>query len=545
MTIRAAAYAVIVFALSGAAAMRAGDLPPAFDLADVHASPHTTNPNPFMSGGVLRGGRYDLRNATMVDLIKTAWDVDADAVLGGPNWLETDRFDVIAKVAPNTPPDALRLMLQDLLAKRFKLVLHKDMKPMPAFALTLGKGKSKMKASEEPGGPGCQPVAQPSEPVTVPYVVVKCHNMTMDEFARTIRLMASAYVNKVVVNQTGLVGSWDFEIKWTGRVQLAQAGADGITIFDALDKQLGLKLEPQRIPATVLVVDSVNEKPIANPPEVTRDLPPPPPAEFEVAVVKPSLPDTRPMGRFLPGGRVELQAITLKALIQVAWSIDFNANDLIVGAPKFVDTARFDLTAKAYAGTGTGPAILPQVDIDDVRLMLRALLEDRFKLAAHMEDRPVTAFNLVSLKPKLAKANPENRTGWKGAAPDGKDPRDTNPAISRVITFQNANMAFFADVLQKIAPGYIHVPVLDATGLDGAYDFTLSFSSPEVLRGPAGRGGDAGQRPGASVPSASLPSGALSIFDAVRNQLGLRLEEVKRPVPVLVIDHVEEKPTEN
>src|SRR5436190_18977418 len=76
------------------------EAPPAFDIADVHASARSTNPN--MAGGVLRGGRYELRRATMVDLIRTAYGVDADSVIGGPGWLESDRFDVIARAPATT-----------------------------------------------------------------------------------------------------------------------------------------------------------------------------------------------------------------------------------------------------------------------------------------------------------------------------------------------------------------------------------------------------------------------------------------------------------
>jgi uncharacterized protein (TIGR03435 family) len=498
-----------------------------------------------MTGGVLRGGRYDLRRATMVDLIRIAYSVDPDTVLGGPNWLETDRFDVIAKAPPITSPEVVKQMLQALLADRFKLVLHKDMKPLPAFVLTLGKGKPKLKESDGSGNTGCQGQPQKPEPGTVPYAMVSCRNVTMDAFAQNLRLMAGAYMTNPVVNSTGLQGSWDFDIKWTGRALLAQAGADAITIFDAVDKQLGLKLEPQKAPAPVLVVDSVNEKPTENPPEVTRNLLPSPPAEFEVAVVKPSAPDAIPMFRVLPSGQVNVQAVTLKMLIAFAWNFDFNTTDMIVGAPKFLDSNRFDITAKASTITG-GPVNAVQVDIDDLRVMLRALLADRFKLATHNEDRPVTAYDLVAVKPRLKKADPENRTRWKeGPGSDGKDPRNTSPTLSRLVNCQNMTMAQFAELLQKIAPGYIHSPVLDATGLEGAWDFTLSFSASNLLQSSPGRGGDAGQQAGGAAPTASDPNGALSLFDAINKQLGLKLEEKKRPVSVLVIDHVEPKPTEN
>jgi uncharacterized protein (TIGR03435 family) len=72
---------------------QAPEATPTFEIADVHGSARTSNPNPYTTGGVLRAGRYDLRNATMLDMIRTAWGVDPDTILGGPNWLETDRFD--------------------------------------------------------------------------------------------------------------------------------------------------------------------------------------------------------------------------------------------------------------------------------------------------------------------------------------------------------------------------------------------------------------------------------------------------------------------
>jgi uncharacterized protein (TIGR03435 family) len=523
--------------LSGAAFGQSAETPPVFEIADVHASAHSTRT--YMTGGVLRGGRYDLRNATMVDLIATAYGVESDKVLGGPIWLETDRFDVIAKAPAATSPETVKLMLQALLADRFKLVFHKDTKPMPAYSLTVGKGKPKLKEAAGSGNSGCQgqPPQNP-QPGTVPYVMVSCRNMTMEAFAQNLRFMANAYIASPVVDSTGLKGSWDFDLKWTGRALLPQAGADGITIFDAVDKQLGLKLELQKVPTPVIVVDSVNQKPADNPPGVTQNLPPPPPAEFEVADIKPSMPGANPMGRIQPGGRVNLQGFTLKMLITIAW--DINGDDMLVGAPKWLDSARFDVVAEAST---SGPS--PNIDIDDLRLMLRALLADRFKLATHNEDREISAYTLVAAKPKLNKADPLNRTGCKeGAPPDAKDPRDANPVLARLVTCQNMTMAQFAEQLQGIAPGYIHSPVVDATGLEGAWDFTLSFSPVGLFQTGGARVGDPGQ-PSGAAPTASDPSGALSAFDAVSKQLGLKLEMHKRPVPVLVIDHVDEKPTEN
>ena len=174
--------------------------------------------------------------------------------------------------------------------------------------------------------------------------------------------------------------------------------------------------------------------------------------------------------------------------------------------------------------------------------MLRTLLADRFKLQTHMEDRPGTAYMLLAVKPKLIKADPLSRTRCKeGPGPDGKDPRIATPMLDRLISCQNMSMAQIGDELQRIAAGYTYSPVLDGTGIQGRWDFTLSFSSIGLTRGGGAMNG--GPPPGASTTTD--PNGAVPLFDAVSKQLGLKLEKQTRPVPVLVIDHVEEKPTEN
>jgi uncharacterized protein (TIGR03435 family) len=220
----------------------------------------------------------------------------------------------------------------------------------------------------------------------------------------------------------------------------------------------------------------------------------------------------------------------------------------MTGGPKWLDQTRYSLLARTSTAVtaAAGPAGLPQIDIDDLRLMLRALLAERFKLATHVEDRPVNAYALVAQKPKLTKADPSTRTRFKNgpATLDAKDVRNTNPVLGRLVSVQNMTMAQFADNLQRIAPGYIHTAVVDETALDGAWDFTFSFSTVNLVQPPAaGRGSDAGQS-GGGTPVASDPNGAVSLFDAIDHQLGLKLEMRKRNMPVLVIDHVEEKPVD-
>jgi uncharacterized protein (TIGR03435 family) len=531
---------LFLIAMSGLAFAQTADKPPAFDLADVHPSAHVMNP--YMRGGVLRGGRYNIRTANMVDLVSSAYGVERDKVLGGPSWLETDTFDINAKAPANTPPETVKLMLQGLLTERFQLKVHNDSKSLPIYALVVGKGKPKLKESDGSATSRCQFVPQNMTPPALPSAMFSCQNRTMQQFAQDIHNFAGDYLSNPVVDQTGLKGSWDFEIKWMPRgttAPAAAAGVEHISVFDAADKQLGLKLQPDKSSIPVIVVDSVNQKPTANPPGVTASLPPPPPAEFEVAIIKPSPPDARnTMGR-IEHGRVNLENLPLKNMIMVAW--DMNADELIADAPKFLDSVHFDVTAKAPTPEGG-----QEVDFEDLRLMLQALLKDRFDLKVHMEERPVDGYVLTGAKPKMQKADPSNRTGCKeGPGPDGKDPRIQYPILSRLFYCQNMTMAQFADRLPNLAGGYAHVTVLDQTGLTDAYDFTLSFSAVQLLQG--GRGPMPAQPapPPGSQPAASDPSGALSLPDAVSKQLGLKLELKKRPMQVLVIDHINEKPTEN
>jgi uncharacterized protein (TIGR03435 family) len=540
MTMRAFAGVILLALLFGPVFAQAADTPPAFEAADVHVSPHRTFP--FVEGGVLRGDRYVFRQATMVDLIAAAYGVDASNVQGGPIWLETDRFDVIAKAPATTPPATLKLMLQSLLADRFKLVLHTGSEPMPAFVLTTGKGKPKLKEAEASGDADCQYQDQNPAPGTVPSIVFSCHHTTMEEFARNVHQWAGGYLTDPVVDSTGLKGSWDFDIKWTPKQLLQKAGPDGISIFDAVDKELGLKLERQTAPRPVLIVDSVNQKPTANQPGLEKILPSPPPPQFDVAVIKPGKPDAQFRGK-ISGGQVDVQGATLKFLIAFAWDLNPNDEEVLVGAPKWLDADRFDILAKVVSDApGSAGANAPQIPIEDLRQMIQALLEDRFKLQAHKEDRPVWAYTLIAVNPKLRKADPVSRTRCKeGPGPDGKDPRTANPVLNRLVSCQNMTTAQIGEELQRIAAGYIYSSVLDATQIKGSWDFTLSFSSADLTKAGAG----ASAPPPSGTPATSDPNGALPLFDAVSKQLGLKLEKQRRPAPVLVIDHIEEKPTEN
>jgi uncharacterized protein (TIGR03435 family) len=511
---------------------QAGETSLSFEAADVHVSPKSANPNVQSLGGFARGGRYQFRNATMLDLIASAYGVEPDKVLGGPSWLETDRFDILAKAPTSVTTPATKLMLRSLLADRFKLVFHNEDKPMSAYVMTATKPGPQLKQSVSGGPTNCN--GQPGEP---PNSVIVCKNITMAVIAQALRQLEPATFDSPVTDLTGVEGSWDFELKWTNRGALASAGKDAIPIQEALEKQLGIKVEMQKRSLPTLVVDSVNRKPTDNVPGIEK-LVPTVATEFDVADLKPSAPNSPLRGGLQPGGRIDLQGFSLKQLILVAWGLvspnqnpGGSAGDLISG-PKFLDTEHYDIVARAPSDVALSGT---DVDADTILAMLRTMLIDRFKIKFHTEDQPTNVYALISQKrdPRLKQADPASRSTCKRAVA-----ANATGLPTATLTCQNTTLAQLAEKLPAMAPAYVDHPAIDASGLDGGWDFALSWTPRANFDG----GGQRGQAPNA--PGASDPNGGLSLFEGVQ-RLGLKLEIQKHPYPVLVIDHIEQKPTDN
>lgn len=190
--------------------------------------------------------------------------------------------------------------------------------------------------------------------------------------------------------------------------------------------------------------------------------------------------------------------------------------------------------------------------------MIRSLLVERFGLKAHIEDRPANdAWVLTAVRPKLKKtANASARTSCNDAPPPGeKDPRTANPSRSHAIWCRNITMAQFASELMPRGWDYhIKSPVLDSTHLHGSYDITLNWSPASVVHGletsAANAGSGAASEPADPTGSGAVsepadPTGAISLPNAVSQQLGLKLKMQRRNTPVIVIDHIERNPTQN
>jgi len=536
--LRAFVSIAAVLALSRFVFGQSAEKTPAFELADVHvAAPSALSNINAPINGTPRGGRYEMRGASMVDLIRNAYGITDDKIFGGPSWLGSDRFDVVAKTPAGVTPDSARLMLRTLLAERFDLKVHEDMKPLPVYVLSLGKTKHKLKESTGAQS-GCQGQQQTPQPGVIPYAQVSCHNLTSAQIAENLRQMAGGYFDKPVIDQTQLEGTWDFDLKWTARAQLAAAGADGISAFDAVDKQLGLKVELQQVAMPVIVVDNVNRKPTDNQPGVADMLPPEKP-EFETAEIKPSPPGTQGIGvRYSQGGRVDAMG-TLKDLIAIANEVLPNlASDYVI-APESAKT-HYTIVAKVPS-TGIGAATrdggreqAPPLTV--ALMMLRSMLEERFKLKSHREDRPTTVYALLAPKTetKLKKAEPNERAGCR---PNPAAVPATSTGPMNAITCVNTTMDELVKNIPQWAGAYIDHPVVNASGIEGGWNFTLMWTPRQALE----------NRPAGTAPAggaAASDPGGISLWEAVDKQLGLKLEKGTRPLSVIVVDHLEEKPSD-
>src|SRR5581483_10239874 len=276
---KSAAAGFLFLALSIAPAFSQSDAPP---VSEVHASAKSLgNGRQYVRTLGLRAGRYEIRTATMLDLIRIAYSYDMDKILGGPSWLELDRFDITIQMPQDTAPEAQKTMLQAVLADRFKLSVRKEDKPLPTFALRQGK-KPLLKEADGNGAGGCRPQSGPSNPgpgggpmimlsgamvggssgsTPVPIrigadgmLTWECRNISMASFAGNMRNMIGANLGlNPILDETGLEGIWNFDLKYTA-FSMANSPTGKLTLQDAVDKELGLKLEPKTVPTPVLVV---------------------------------------------------------------------------------------------------------------------------------------------------------------------------------------------------------------------------------------------------------------------------------------------------
>ena len=283
---------------------------PEFEAADIRLNKSGDD----QSADFLAGVQVNLRSMTMKTLIGLAWKETRllpeltslsiavapsvaefktnlkDYLKGGPAWLDSDRWDVIAKAPAGTSDDNIRLMLQKLLIDRFHLAVHKEERSVKVWEMVVAKGGPKLKQSD--GGVSvCTPSIGPDN-----VYHRDCHNMTMAHLSEQLAGFAPRFFEgRPIVDATGLQGGWDFRLDWTplsgGLAGLQSApgqgggtpgppppppppgsqaapsgqGFDtGTTIFRTMEKKLGLKLEQKEHPMPIVVIDKIDRTPTDN-----------------------------------------------------------------------------------------------------------------------------------------------------------------------------------------------------------------------------------------------------------------------------------------
>jgi uncharacterized protein (TIGR03435 family) len=243
--------------------------PAEFEVADVRISKPGT---PFRINNQ-KSGRVEMSGVPMRFLLSMAFNVqEPDRIVGLPKGTDAEIYDIIAK-GPSFEqnPDAFPQMMRALLVERFKLATHEDVQPVTVLGLTVGKKGQKLKESDGAERAACKPSAANGKKVCT------CVNTTMALFVDKLPEQAPAYINKTVVDLTGLKGAYDFSFAWTIKGKLstgATNASDGapvasdptgdVTVFEAIEKDLGLKLELTKHPMPVVVVDHVERTPTDN-----------------------------------------------------------------------------------------------------------------------------------------------------------------------------------------------------------------------------------------------------------------------------------------
>jgi uncharacterized protein (TIGR03435 family) len=241
-------------------------------------------PNTSGSGSQsARSGKASLQiiNMPMRMLIVNAYGVRPERVVGGPGWIDSDRFDVNARAPENTPDSQLSVMLRTTLAERFTLVIRSEMREQPLYALVLARSDGRLGPNLKPstdvqevrgGGPrsfGAGPGSPIASPQTRQFgcgvrsssdgrgTVILGGARQLADLARSLEGIG----DRVVIDRTGLAGAFDFELRFARQNLQPAAAADSDlpSVFTAVQEQLGLKLESQRGPVEFLVIESVEQ----------------------------------------------------------------------------------------------------------------------------------------------------------------------------------------------------------------------------------------------------------------------------------------------
>ena len=238
--------AIIAFVGAGAALPQ--DVHPEFEAASIKLN--TSESGSSSSNG--SKGQIVFTNVSLRRLIERAYEVKPFQVMC-PGWADNVRFDIAAKYPPETQNADRVLMLRTLLEQRFKLAAHQESKEMPGYALVVAKGGSKLQPVEAGGSSistnGGRVVTQTAKKTSMAQLA--------DLLARNLSMM--------VVDETGMKGVYDFDLRWSNDERNTGDDAEPApSLFTAVQEKLGLRLQSQKVPVPVIVVDHVERVPVEN-----------------------------------------------------------------------------------------------------------------------------------------------------------------------------------------------------------------------------------------------------------------------------------------
>jgi uncharacterized protein (TIGR03435 family) len=514
-------------------------------IVDVHASPYRAKT--YYTNNIGHH-RFDMHDATILDLIAFAYDRRDDTILGGPTWTDLDRFDVAVEndslepqkfSAPSAEPAApgknpyetMQPVIQRVLTERFHLKTHIDQRPMPGYLLTVGKDGIKAPEAKDPAAaPNCSGEQDKAAPETQ---ILTCTSLTTTQI---VKWFSGVYPH-ALVDRTGLTKSYDI----TMHMSFANLNTrdEYIRLYTDAFRQLGLNVETGDVLQPAMVIDSV-ERPTPNNPDIVKLIPPPLDLEFEVATIKPAAEGERPDQIRSTPTEITYADFTIQGLITRAFQ--FPTGAMISNRPPWLNVARYTVLVKLPPDID-GRALYQNQD--EIAIMLQKLLADRFGLKYHWGEQTLDGWALVGGTPKMKKADPNSRSFCKwGAPPGGKSMTSGPEALYDNQSYcQNVTMAQYADMMQAFTGSDIKYRVFDKTGLAGSWDFTLYYTSAAKLKAASPAANAKPAEPGADA--STDPVGGMTLQDAVHKELGLQLVKQPETYPALVLDHIEEKPTDN
>lgn len=223
------------------------------------------------------GGRLTITNNTLFNIIRNAYNVQGSQILEGPDWINRDRWDIVAKAADNAQPQQLMAMLQNLVKERFKADIRRETREIDVYALTPARSDGRLGPQLRPASVDCEAMRSAAAPGAPPPPPRANGAPSCGMSVNAGRAMAGGYLiadiarnlsgatGRIIVDRTGLTGRYDMELQWTpdplpGAPAPASVSDSG-SLFTAVQEQLGLRLQPERAPVGVLVIYSA-ERPM-------------------------------------------------------------------------------------------------------------------------------------------------------------------------------------------------------------------------------------------------------------------------------------------